>query len=355
MTSFKAADPCGPNADALSVLSQFALPDASFSLHSLGNAGGFSGAMLWRVASPTQSLCLKAWSQDCGGVQHLHKMHALMTQARQSGVAVVPIVVPSKAGPSAVFGLGRPWDLTQWMPGLTLEGRQATATQIRAACEVLARIHRAWNANRKSREQVPALEARRRRLTEWQQLLATGWRPVFDRYDLVRPWAEKAFALGTRYLEHVGRRLEECRDLTVELQYCLGDVWSQNLLFEGEVVSGLVDFGAVRIDSVAGDLARLLGSISGDNQAHWALGLEAYNNVRRLSATERQLADVLDETGTVLSLTRWLTALYRDGQHVPDRDTRQRIASRLQALVQRIEGWEKGVRATAAGVIRARE
>ena len=45
----------------------------------------------------------------------------------------------------------------------------------------------------------------------------------------------------------------------VPFNLCIGDVWHDHILFEGDAVTGMIDFAAAKVDHVAADLARLLG------------------------------------------------------------------------------------------------
>ena len=66
------------------------------------------------------------------------------------------------------------------------------------------------------------------------------------------------------------------------LQPCLRDARPEHFLFEGDRVSGLVNFGAMGVDCVAGDLARLIGEwLDGDPTAR-AEALAAYERIRPL-------------------------------------------------------------------------
>src|SRR5258708_31355678 len=64
------------------------------------------------------------------------------------------------------------------------------------------------------------------------------------------------------------RREQAMKQLTpwlnrkVLLHYCLGDVWSAHVLFTGDEVMGLIDYGGMPLDHPAQDLARLFGSMS---------------------------------------------------------------------------------------------
>ena len=95
-------------------------------------------------------------------------------------------------------------------------------------------------------------------------------------------------------------------DSPLSLQPCLCDVWHDHLLFSGDTLTGLVDYGSVKIDHVAVDLARMLGSLVEDNTAKWDLGLLGYRGIRPFSASEEGLARALDRAGIVLGAANWL-------------------------------------------------
>ena len=92
-------------------------------------------------------------------------------------------------------------------------------------------------------------------------------------------------------------------------QPCLGDVWHDHILFEGDQVSGVIDFGGVRVDHVAADLGRLIGSLVGDDDAAWTAAMAAYRALRPLSWEEEALARLLDRTGAIIALLRLLAPL----------------------------------------------
>ena len=59
-----------------------------------------------------------------------------------------------------------------------------------------------------------------------------------------------------------------CRAVLIRLQPALRDARPEHFLFEDDRLSGLVDFGAMGVESVAADLARLIGEwFDGDPDA----------------------------------------------------------------------------------------
>jgi Ser/Thr protein kinase RdoA (MazF antagonist) len=115
----------------------------------------------------------------------------------------------------------------------------------------------------------------------------------------------------------------------------LCDIWHDHVLLEDERLTGLIDYGGVQLDTVAADLARLLGSLAGDNPELRGAGLQAYRRVRPLSLEEESLVPVLEETGTVLAAAGWLRWLYLEHRTY---DNPGAVARRLAIAVERMGG-----------------
>jgi homoserine kinase type II len=302
----------------------------------LANRGGFSGADLWRLGSAAGPLCLRAWPAHETG-ERVALRHALMAEARSAGLAFVPAVLPAAGGATAVSWAGHLWELAEWLPGKSDFHDHPTTARLQAACAALAHLHLAWG----SRHSVGVCPAVRRRLdavVEWEGLLRSGWQPlaVCAANDSLRPAVGRALRVLERHLGGVPGRLRPWVGVVLGLQPCLCDVWHDHVLFEGERVTGLVDYGSVKVDNVAADLARLLGSLIEDDGAGWRTGVAAYRWVRPLAGAEEALARELDRTGVVLGVVSWLRWLLVEGRAVD----REAAGQRLVRLVERIEAWE---------------
>jgi len=319
------------------VLGRFAVEASPARLEFLGNGGGFSGAWLWRCTAEPATYCLRAWPP--GTAPHLlASLHPLMNGAVRRGLDFVPAVYATRAGSTWLEGEGRLWELTRWLPGRADFHAQPTAGKLHSACTALARLHAVWRSDT-APGPCPAVIRRLRVIDEWRQLLRSGWRPHFAGAEsaVLDAVAERAWRLLPAAVERLPALLGPWRERALPLQFCLCDVWHDHLLYEGETLTGMVDYGAVKWDHVAVDLARLLGSLIGDDCGQWETGLRAYREVRPLSAEEEALAAVLDRSGIVLGAVNWLRWLYRDGRRFEDLG---RVAQRLAVLVERID-WEK--------------
>jgi len=78
------------------------------------------------------------------------------------------------------------------------------------------------------------------------------------------------------------------------------------VLFSGDDVTGLIDPNASRSECVAADLARLLGSLIGDDRSAWDAGLASYQAARPLTLNELALVELYDQSAVLLSGMTWL-------------------------------------------------
>ena len=323
------------NQAAQAILTRYGLSRAG--LQELGNHGGFSGARLWRVEAGEGIFCLRSWPPGDPTSERLGWLHGLMARARAAGLTFVPHVLPAGSG-TFTLAADRLWELTAWLPGEADFHQQPRPARLRAAVAALAELHRTWARIHPSQGPCPALARRQRAAEAWLGLVATGWRPCFPNQDRdpVQSWAERAWSLAATWVPRVPALLAPWVDRPLPLHPCLCDIWHDHLLFDGDAVLGIVDYGSMKIDHAAVDLARLLGSLVPDDDAGWDTALAAYAALRPFTADERALARIMDRTGTIVAIVNWLRWLYHDGRHFDDR---QLVAGRLAGLVQRIEGW----------------
>jgi homoserine kinase type II len=304
----------------------------------LGNSGGFSGARLWRVRATLSDYCLRAWPPGNPAPDRLNWIHELMGKARTAGLEFVPSVGITAQGTTWIAHAGRLWDLTTWMPGRADFRDRPTSARLESACTALARVHGAWFGIRAPVGPCPAIVRRLEIARDWIGLIRSGWKlpGAVDGDDLLGPCSKRAWNLLPSSIKAVPRALEPWTGRTLALQPCLCDIWHDHVLFEGDQVSGLIDFGGVKVDHVAVDLARLLGSMVEDDAEQRRAGLRAYARLRPLSWEDQSLVHILDETGTVIAVANWLKWLYRDQKVFEDPTA---VARRLSKLVDRMEKW----------------
>jgi Ser/Thr protein kinase RdoA (MazF antagonist) len=114
----------------------------------------------------------------------------------------------------------------------------------------------------------------------------------------------------------------------------LRDIWHDHVLFTNDKVTGIIDPSACRMESVACDLSRLIGSLVGDDVRLRHQAFEEYERHRTLTTGERALATVFDRTGVLLSGWTWLEWIYVERRPFHDR---QAVTRRLTQVVERME------------------
>ncbi|HJZ90526.1 MAG TPA: phosphotransferase [Gemmataceae bacterium] len=320
------------NLDPRAVVAAYSPSVAAARWTSLGHAGGFSGSRLWRgVGADGREFCLKAHPPAADPERLERVVHRWMEIARSAGLDFVPAVERARGGGTVVYHDGRAWEVTAWMPGRADFRDRPTDARLSAAITAIAQIHSAWSETQPP-SPCPALVRRWRALLDWEELLTAGWRPRFDGADPVRPHAEAAWTLLPTVLPAVWPPLMHWLRQPVPTQPCLCDVWHDHVLFNGERVTGVIDYAAAKVDHVAVDLARLLGSLVPGDRKRMDVGLRVYASVRPIPHPE--LVPLLDWTGTIVAAVHWVRWLYHDGREFADRAA---VANRVAEVVRRMQ------------------
>ncbi len=292
-------------------------------VHPLENAGGFSGAMIWKVESAGQVYCLRKWPNRVDSIK-LRRNHRVLNAVGKFGCNFVPVPIPTahhllrghgEEIHSFVCSSSGIFQLEPWMPGRADFMEFPTRQRLTAAVEALARFHLAVDGSfGYSIEPCPAVQERQRLLErlvsgEFAQIAAISLSRAPPAYSSVVQQTERGFAcLADRLLSH----LQDANRLPVRVNPVIRDVWHDHVLFIGQEVTGIIDYGAMRDDSRSVDLSRMLGSFCESDTSMWHDALEAYQQVSAISDNERALLKVLDQSTILLSLVNWLRWLFVD-------------------------------------------
>ena len=291
----------------------------------LGAAGGLSGAGIWRIESSFGDLCLRRWPVEHPDPVRLKWIHAVLKHVDGRGVKLLPIPLATLDGGTFVSQGERLWELAPWLPGHPVETGDVTAEKVTAAFDALARFHLAAESFTDVQQRSgrpPSIEQRLKRLELWQHrggaeaietnLAAT---PAIDAQ--LGSHGRVLLTAFHRFAPIIETELGALRDTPTALQPCIRDIHDRHVLFTGDRVTGLIDFGAMRVDTVATDVARLLGTLPGADAALRAAGMAAYQRRRRLSDTELRLAAAIDRANEVLRGMQWLQWLVVEQRQFP--------------------------------------
>ena len=292
---------------------------ADAAIEPLGNRGGFSGARIYRLECVRGDFCLRAGAPG-EAISRVKARHALQLSAR---LDFVPRLVSTRSGTTVVERSGVCWELMNWMPGRADFHAAPSAARLQAAVEALAHIHVSWQSH--ARPGLAECPGVRRRLDAVENL------PRID------PFADRLQRELAYWLPQMSAILADLP--RVGLQPVLRDIWHDHLLYEGETLTGLVDYASIDFDSVAVDLARMLGSLIEDDEASWQCALSAYRRVRPLSDDEERLARALDRAGVIASLANWHRWI-ATGERDP---ALPHVCGRIERLLTRVGCWPRKV------------
>src|SRR5262245_13108077 len=261
---------------AETVLSYYSLsPPLVRRIEPLGNTGGWSGSRLWRVqvqplalgnalcgvpnadlrrapgtAAPPEFLCLRRWPGEHPDEQRLKFIHqVLMDVAARDMGDILPVPKLGKDQRTYFRHAGHFWELTPWLPGQADYRASPNQRRLQNAMQILMRFHR-LTARRNTRVDVaPCLAERSSLLRAYHsgQLIAVEAgvaRGICPEIDVP---ARRLLTLAQSHVEPQLHCIEEHARKKFALQPAIRDIHHDHVLFTGDSVTGLIDFGAMRI------------------------------------------------------------------------------------------------------------
>jgi homoserine kinase type II len=308
-------------------------------LEFLGGAGGYSGSRLWRFHARAGPLVLRAWPADGPGRARLEKIHRWLRLTSEVGFTPVPLF--DRENRSIQESGGSLWELAPWLPGSTALAKPPSQSQLESAFRGLAVLHERL-ASESSVGVSPGIV---RRHGTVEHLIAGGFEAIegavtaralsADESAPAAKWLRLARAAAPRLLEI----LDRSQRLVLPLQPCLRDARPDHFLFDKDRLTGIVDFGAMDVDSVSGDLARLIGDWIDDDSVARTSAQNAYERNRPLTATEASLISVFEASADLLIGERWLRWSYLENRRFEDPEA---VSKGLARGVSRLE---RGARA----------
>ena len=299
----------------------------------LGNAGGFSGCCLWKVRSVVGEFCLRRWPRPHPSLEHLSWIHEVLQHVYAEGCFFVPVPIKSNDGSTLVEFGEHYWELTDWVPGTANFFDDPCDARLQSAIECLAKFHQ--SSSRFSRRSSPS---------ENLAIVIRNLERVGEAIELAEEQIDTTTStelinlfsiLKRQSLSHSKMLLQQLRPFgNKELQQhpVIRDIWHDHIFFVDDKVSGFVDFGALRTDSPCFDLARMLGSLVGDNPLRMAQAIDFYQALRPLQDFEQELIPLLDRCGVLIGCfnwIRWLVVERREFESLPA------VAKRVQLLTNR--------------------
>ena len=306
----------------------------------LSNAGGLSGSDLWRVEAPAGPLMLRRWPAASPDHARLDQIHAWLH--RLGALPYVAAPIAGRGGRTWLAVGGRNWELSPWMPGTADHGVPPTPAHLGAMFAALASVHRALATGPGPGPGLsPGLVARGAELARLIAGEFASLAAVLNRAgtDPNVPTARRWLALARAAAPGVVVPIVRAADRPIDLQPCLRDARPDHFLFGGDRLTGLVDFGAMGVDSIAADLARLLGEATGGDARTRRFALEAYAEARadgRPTAAEIDALEAFEAANAVLGGVRWVRWHFAERRRFADPAA---AAGGLSRTLRRLEAW----------------
>lgn len=328
------------------IVARYELLESSATIVPFAETEGFSGAAIFRVVCAAKTYCLRRWPMPGPEIPRLKGLHRLLAWTCDHGLDQVAVPLKLPSGASWTEGAGYLWQLEPWKPGRADFHLNPNRNRLREALRILARwqiaartfvpqaSEVAWFASTPAGHS-PGLQERWHAIRDYQQSGAQRFLPSLATYPdleikaiLQQIW-QKFQLIALAIAAELGTLLP-CK---FPLQPCLRDIWHDHILFTGDEVTGVIDASACRTENVTTDIARLLGSLVGDDRSEWDFALTCYQELRPLTLLELRLLNTFDLSGVALSGATWLDWLLI--QHKPIK-CRQQLLDRLTAILRRM-------------------
>jgi Ser/Thr protein kinase RdoA (MazF antagonist) len=294
----------------------------------LCNAGGLSGARLWRFDCAPGRLLLRRWPLEVSG-SRVESIHGWLRKLKALPFIAQPL--PARDGKTFVEHGGAIFQVEPWLPGSPIQ--EPAGVHVRVAAQALGQVHSRLAQLRRSGPS-PGLMARLaeiRQFKEAERERLTGL--VHSRSGEVA--APLALGCLTRIREHAPRLEERLARMTesMSLQPCLRDCRGEHFLFVGNGLGGLIDYGAMAYESPAADLARLLATWVGTDPEPRAMALQAYATAASLPTDLNSLIDLFEYSATVLGPLHWIRWHFQEGRQF---DNPQSLTNALSSALRRL-------------------
>ncbi len=299
----------------------------------LNNAGGFSGSIIWKIETVNRSYCLRRWPEQTDS-KKLQWIHRVQQFAHAHGCPEVVVPTITKSGTTIVHHERHCWELSVWAPGLATYSQDPNPQRLQSAIETLARFHQATAQFHLDFSPSPNLTNVIRRLKGFEQSVTE----IDDRGNkraVVLNSEDWHFFItsGRKIVTETLQQFSLFAGAVFPIQPVIRDIRDEHLFFEGDQVCGIIDFGAMQIDTVACDLSRMFGSLIGNDPVPLQRAQEEYCQIRPLSDQEMRLIQPLIVAGNLIGILNWLQWLVIDNREFDSmEDVKARVGQLLDGL-----------------------
>ncbi len=289
----------------------------SSQVNPLGSGGGNSGSQLFRWSSLNGEILLRGWPVGVGP-DRVQTIHAWIAAA--NSLSFVPQPIRTRRSITRITRGGRVWQLEPLLPGESIPTSDWDESLVRCALGALARLHACLAVFRTQTAPSPAVSAR---LAEIHWLMSGGFSTLQDAVtgasDPNSVAALRWIAWARRLIGKIDADLRKVATESVSIQPVLRDARPEHFLFTSGRLTGLVDYGAMDLDTPWVDLARLFLEIPDGPRRRMAL--DAYEQQWNSAMDGQRLLLPLTTAADLLVGAHWIRWHFVERRHFEDEHT----------------------------------
>ena len=295
---------------------------------------GFSGSSVWKIANDQgQHFSVKHFSSlTADQLAWIHRVQ-LHTIVCDCDFVARPLRIDD--GTSSIQtgqandGL---WEICTWMPGEPNTGSAISEQRLSHAMKSLARFHQSAAQVNFDFRPSPGVKLRLDQLASFSKTIA-AIQIKSNQYPTLNDLLMQLKQISPAHLSGFTTALGQFEKHTLPLQPVIRDLRGEHLLFTNDSLTGLIDFDAMQMETIALDLTRSLGDLVPDDAGHWQLALEAYNSVRPIQPAELELIKILDPINVILSAFNWIKWIAIEDRNFENQEA---VKVRLKEINERL-------------------
>ena len=266
--------------------------------------------------------------------------------------------------PDTLFAMGETcWELADWMPGEPV--RSTGWIRDEALNNVIDAIATMHAHVRDSRPSWPApvdciesgLELRASKLTDYMRSgfdrCSTQWESIPDRRSQpVLASLGRILSLARAIGSRLYKPMQELATIPVRSHWIARDLWREHFLFEGDQLTGIIDFTASKISWPGLDLARSLGTFLLDEDPRWDAAIERYRSAMGQKDIDLRDVRVTHRVSTILSAMHYveIACEHPESLQARNRIHEPRVAARILELEICMDSIAKAIAITCSSI-----
>ncbi|MDB4766476.1 phosphotransferase [bacterium] len=292
---------------------------------------GLSGASVWKITGDQgRHFSVKRFTNL--SADHLAWIHRVQLHTIVCDCDFVARPLRTDDGMSLIQANDGLWEVCTWMLGEANNESPISDQRLSLAMKSIAKFHQSAAQVNFDFRPSPGVKVRLEQLAKLNTTIAAV-QPKPNQYPTLANLLTQLKQISPARLHDYATALGHFENYTLPLQPVIRDLRSEHLLFTEDSLTGLIDFDAMQMETIALDLTRCLGDFDPGDTDRWQFALEAYNSVRPIQRAELELIKILDPINVMLSAMNWIKWIALDDRNFENEGA---VEVRLKQINQRL-------------------